>query len=215
MSNNVKLILVFAFISASFVSCKNKEQERAKKAVDEYTKYVDSISKVADSEALANWESIQTDLDKAKAKAEVSLEKVKDKKSLQSSVDKVSTKYDAYKNHLLIQKQKEKAIRRKNQIRMALFGDSSVPNDMKFDWVNKRNILTVYEDFIETVQENKYSYSREDWDEIKRLYEALDVRKNEVEKDGLSNSKNNKIALLKLKFAPMFTFNRSVAKSEK
>lgn len=212
MSSNIKLILVLAFISTSFISCKNKEQERARIAVEEYTKYVDSISKIADSEALANWESIQADLEKAKAKAEVSLEKASDKKSLQSSVDKVSTKYDAYKNNLLIQKEKEKAIRRKYEIRAALFGESYLANDMKFEWVNKKNILKVYEDFIETVQENKFSYSRDDWDEIKLLYEALDSRKNEVEKDGLSRSNNKKIALLKLKFGPMYTLYRLGAK---
>ncbi|CAM4428129.1 hypothetical protein [Flavobacterium terrigena] len=215
MSNYIKLIFTVAFVSTTFVSCKNEEQEHAKRAVEEYNKYVDSISRIADSEALANWESIQIDLDKAKAKAEVSLERVSDKKALQSSVDKVSTKYDAYKNHLLAQKQKEKALRRKNTIRTALFGEASLTNDMKFEWVNKRNILTVYEDFIETIQENKYSYSREDWDEIKALYEALDSRKNEVEKEGLSNSKNNKIALLKMKFGPMYAMYRLGAKSDK
>jgi hypothetical protein len=36
-------------------------------------------------------------------------------------------------------------------------------------------------------------YTREDWDEIKVLYEALDTRKNTVEKD-LASSDNMKIA---------------------
>lgn len=85
---------------------------------------------------------------------------------------------------------------------------------MKFEWVNKDNILAVYDQFVTTVQKNKDTYSREDWDEIKLLNEALDSRKNTVEKQGLTSKDNMKIAGLKLKFAPMYTVNRMGAKSE-
>ena len=46
------------------------------------------------------------------------------------------------------------------------------------------------------------------------MYEALDSRKNTVEKEGLSAEDNRKIAGLKIKFAPMYTVNRMGAKSE-
>jgi hypothetical protein len=102
----------------------------------------------------------------------------------------------------------------KNNLRVALLGQNNNNNDLSFDWVNKDNILEVYQTFVHTVQMNKESYSREDWDEIKLLYEAIDTRKNTVEKQGLTSSDNRKIAGLKLKFAPMYTFNRMGAKSE-
>lgn len=54
-------------------------------------------------------------------------------------------------------------------------------------------------------------YTREDWDEIKVLYEALDTRKNEVEKD-LSGSDNLKIAGLKVKFAAIKATHRAGTK---
>ena len=85
---------------------------------------------------------------------------------------------------------------------------------MGFSWVNKTNILSVYENFVSTVEKNKDAYSREDWDEIKLLYEALDTRKNTVETEGLSSSDNSKIAGLKIKFAPMYTLNRMGSKAE-
>jgi hypothetical protein len=46
------------------------------------------------------------------------------------------------------------------------------------------------------------------------LYEALDSRKNTVEKEGLTAEDNRKIAGLKIKFAPMYTVNRMGAKAE-
>jgi hypothetical protein len=101
----------------------------------------------------------------------------------------------------------------KQQLRNSLFGAGKVGNDMSFNWVNKDNIHSVYQNFVHTVENNKSKYTREDWDEIKLMYEALDSRKNTVEKEGLSASDNHKIAALKLKFAPMYTVNRLSAKS--
>jgi hypothetical protein len=43
--------------------------------------------------------------------------------------------------------------------------------------VNKDNIHNVYQQFVHTVEDNKDAYSREDWDEVKLMYEALDSRK--------------------------------------
>jgi hypothetical protein len=81
---------------------------------------------------------------------------------------------------------------------------------MNFDWVNATNILGVYDQFVNTVRTIK-TIILEDWDEIK-MYEALDSRKNTVEKT--SSSDNGKIASLKLTLLPMYTLNRMGAKSE-
>ena len=212
MSKSIKLILALAFVTLSFESCKNEERENAEVAVEDYTKYVDSISKIATSEALANWESIQADLEKAKAKAEVSVKNISNKKALLSSIDKGSIKYGKYKNSIIAEKQKKES--KKKQIQIDLLG-KSVPKDMKFECVNKNNILKVYQHFVSTVKKNKETYTIEDWDEVKLLYEALDSRKNIVEENGLTNFDNNKISLLKLKFGPMYRLNRLGANSDK
>lgn len=38
---------------------------------------------------------------------------------------------------------------------------------MNFDWVNKDNILSVYEKLVSTVSDNKDNFTRENWYEIK------------------------------------------------
>jgi hypothetical protein len=85
--------------------------------------------------------------------------------------------------------------------------------DMDMSWVNKDNILKVYNDFNNEFEKNKDNYSREDFDEIKALYEALDTRKNTVENEGLSAADNRKIAELKFKFGPKFKWERMGAKA--
>ncbi len=61
------------------------------------------------------------------------------------------------------------------------------------------------------VADNKSTYSREDWDEINVLYEALDTRKNAVEKD-LKSADNMKIAGLKIRFASIAATHRGGTK---
>jgi hypothetical protein len=65
----------------------------------------------------------------------------------------------------------------KQLMRNSLFGEGKISEDMNFDWVNKDNIHNVYQQFVHTVEDNKDAYSREDWDEVKLMYEALDSRK--------------------------------------
>ncbi|WP_339837175.1 DUF6565 domain-containing protein [uncultured Flavobacterium sp.] len=211
---NLKLTLGLVALATVFTSCKDEKQEMAQKSVDSYEKYVDSISNVAQPEAAANWEAIQTDYEKMKMDAETSLAEAKEKEALQTKVDNTSTKYEEYKVKVVAENEKMNADNAKMTMYKTFFGDSYVNDDMKFNWVNKDNILSVYENFYATVEKNKDSYSREDWDEIKLTYEALDTRKNTVENEGLSSSDNLKIAGIKVKFAPMYTVNRMGSKSE-
>ncbi|HMK05888.1 MAG TPA: hypothetical protein VK476_00040, partial [Flavobacterium sp.] len=102
----------------------------------------------------------------------------------------------------------------KQTLRNALFGEGKIGDDMNFSWVNKDNIHNVYQQFVHTAEDNKDKYTREDWDEIKLMWEALDSRKNTVEKEGLSAEDNRKIAGLKIKFGPMLQVNRAGAKGD-
>jgi hypothetical protein len=211
---NLKITFVLATVVLAFVSCKDEKQEKAQKSIEAYSKYVDSVSTIAQYKATENWTAIENDNTRLKLDAETSLANATDKEKLQASLDTLSIKYEAFKTNVTAEKEKMAENSSKTIIYKTLFGPSYVSDDMKFNWVNKNNILSVYDNFVTTVQKNKDSYSREDWDEIKIVYEALDSRKNTVEKEGLTSHDNNKIALLKLKFAPMYTLNRMGAKSE-
>lgn len=210
------LKLTFALIAAvmAFASCKDEKQEKAQKSLEAYSDYIDSISDVQEDKAIENWAAIESDYARLKLEAETSLENATDKTKLQDSLNTASRRYEEYKTNVLSVKEKSEAADSKTVVYKTLLGPDYVSDDLKFNWVNKDNILSVYDNFVNTVQKNKDSYSREDWDEIKIVYEALDSRKNTVEKEGLSSHDNNKIAGLKLKFAPMYTLNRMGAKSD-
>jgi hypothetical protein len=212
--NKRNLFLGAAIISLAFTSCKDEKVTAAEKSVDTYVVYVDSIGNVEATEVKANWQIINDSYLIRVSEAEMALDNLKEREAAQARIDASKEKFEALKAQMEAEMQAEAAANSKQALRNALFGEGKIGSDMNFDWVNKDNILAVYENFVNAADANKDNYSREDWDEVKLLYEALDSRKNTVENEGLSSDDNRKIAGLKLKFAPMLTFNRMGAKTE-
>lgn len=209
----VQLLVGVALIAASFTSCKNEEQEMAEKSFDRYEKYVDSVNTVTEVEALANWKAIEAGYENRMNEADMALVNMKDQTMAQNRLVQSKLKYSEFKTK--VEASVPKPLDRKTVIRNSYFGNGIVAGDsMDFSWVNKDNILKVYDDFYNEFNKSKDTYSREDFDEIKALYEALDSRKNTVEKEGLTRSDNNKIASIKFKFAPKFKWERMGAKAE-
>jgi type IV secretory pathway TrbF-like protein len=213
-----KLLLGMAVIALGLSSCKDEKKIQAEKSVETYVVYVDSLGNMDSVATKENWESIQANYELRNAQAEAALADLKDDIKAQERINASRAKYDELKARMDAQADAENkatiADNPKQRLRNALFGEGKVGDDMNFNWVNAQNILNVYQLFVDTAQKNKDSYTREDWDEVKLMYEALDSRKNTVEKEGLTSSDNRKISGLKLKFAPMYTLNRMGAKSD-
>ncbi|MES2543810.1 MAG: DUF6565 domain-containing protein [Bacteroidota bacterium] len=209
------LLLGAAVIALGFTSCKDEKAEKAEKSVETYVVYVDSVGNVAPADAKTNWEAIDASYQMRATEAEAALADMKEKEKAQERIDASRAKYEAMRAKMRAEMDAATTVEisPKMRLRNTLFGEGKIGEDMSFDWVNKDNIHDVYQQFIHTAENNKDNYSREDWDEIKVLYEALDARKNTVEKEGLSSKDNLKIAGLKMKFAPMLKVNRAGAKS--
>lgn len=210
---NIKIATGIALLVLSFTSCKDEKQEKAQKTIDSYVAYVDSVKNVKAEDLKENWKTVEAEYDRRAAEASLALADIKDNTAETERINTSKAKYEDFKNEVSALFAPP-APSPKQQLRNALFGEGKIGDDMSFSWVNAQNIHSVYQQFVHTVENNKDSYSREDWDEIKVLYEALDSRKNTVEKEGLTAEDNRKIAGLKIKFAPMYTVNRMGAKAE-
>ena len=205
---NIQLLSGIALIALAFTSCKDEKQEKAQKTVDAYVAYVDSVKNVKADDLKADWEMLKLNMTEELQKHKLALADIKDNAAATEKINASKVKYEEFKNEMTTVFAPP-APSPKQQLRNALFGEGKIGDDMSFDWVNAKNIHSVYQQFVHTVEDNKDSYSREDWDEIKLMYEALDSRKNTVEKEGLTSEDNRKIAGLKLKFAPMYTVKQN------
>lgn len=210
------LIKPFALFSivALLISCKDEQQAKVEKLTESYSKYLDSLTLEKSEEIVSKWNEIEKEFNNKTTALKNEINQLDDKDDFEKKFAAVGIRYEDFKKDILVKKAEIDAKNAQLTRNKELFGTQFIHDDMKFEWVNKDNILAVYDQFVTTVQKNKDTYSREDWDEIKLLYEALDSRKNTVEKQGLTSKDNMKIAGLKLKFAPMYTVNRMGAKSE-
>lgn len=221
MKKSVLQLGVLSIILLGIVSCADKEKEEADKIIGELEIYIDSVSSLSAVDRQTNWDKIAADYQTKNTSANEVLLNVEenDKAIYQAKVDASNLKYDQIKVTIITAKDSEsnnedsRNSSSSQLLRDRLFGAGKIGSDMSFDWVNKDNILSVYENFFESYKQNKSDFTREDYDEVKLLFEALDSRKNTVEKEGLSTNDNNQIASIKLKFSPMFKVNRVGAKS--
>jgi hypothetical protein len=217
MRKNLFTIGILGTLTAvlAFTSCKDEKKEQAEKSVNNYVVYVDSVGNVAADDAKANWAAIDAEYQARVSVADNSVSEANDE-ALRERLAASKAKYEALKAKYEAEAAAAaKATKSPKQgVRDTLFGEGKIGDDMSFAWVNKDNILQVYQDFYDSYKANKENFSREDYDEVKLLYEALDARKNTVEKEGLSSEDNNKIASIKFRFAPMFKVNRIGAKAD-
>jgi hypothetical protein len=209
-----KLLLGVALIALGFASCKDEKETQAEKTVDTYVMYVDSLGNIAAEDARGNWQAIDASYQLRSAEADLALADLKDNMEAQERINASRAKYLELKAQMEADMKVQASANPRQQLRNTLFGEGKIGDDMNFSWVNKDNILGVYDLFFQSYKDNKSNFSREDYDEIKLMYEALDSRKNTVENEGLSGEDNGKIASIKFKFAPMFKMNRIGAKSE-
>lgn len=212
------LVLGAVLVSAGFVSCKDEAKVTAEHNVDHYVTFVDSVGNLDAAERAANWEAIANEYQMRLNEAETALATLENEEAAKNKVEESKTKFEGVKMQAETEAQAKMdadATAGGTGLADTLFGPGMiVGNDMTFNWVNKDNILSVYTKFYETYDANKDNYSRQDLDKIKAWYEALDARKNTVEKEGLSSDDNGKIARIKTKFAPSFKWDRMTAKGD-
>ena len=226
MKKDVLKTGLFSLILLGMLSCAgtDKEAELADERINELERYVDSLKMVSAEERQENWGEIVTNYEAKVARANEAMLHLdeSERAATQEKINASNAKYEEIKVTFLTQPETGEIIDdsdglvRPNPaqlLRDKLFGAGKIGTDMNFNWVNKDNILSVYDNFYQAYKEHKEHFTREDYDEAKLMYEALDARKNTVEKEGLSSEDNGKIASIKTRLAPMFKVNRIGAKS--
>jgi hypothetical protein len=235
-------ILTATIVITMFTACENANKDAAKNDAVCVNMYVDSLDKITPMYTVGYWNSLDSAYQAKTMQAELSLANLNatEKENYEASKAKYAKLKADYESKLMAQlassnsklrETENELANEKNKdnittnstnitrpdyrqvLRNRLFGEGSIGADMKFEFANAQNILGVYKNFVNTVADNKNNYTREDWDEIKVLYEALDNRKNTIEKD-LAASDNRVIAGLKIRFASIKATHRVSAKSD-
>lgn len=212
----MNVLMAVALMLAAFTACEAPVSQAKQDAIN-LNNYVDSVKNLTPVYTSAYWTEVDNGYRKRALKAEASLAKLEaaDKAEVEASISEYATIKADYEVKI---KDADANIKltspdHRMTLRNSLFGEGVVGSDMNFGFATASNLLSIYRNFVNTVDANKKNYTREDWDEIKVLYEALDSRKNTVEKE-LPKGDNRKIGGLKFRFGVIKATNRGGAKAE-
>ena len=212
----IKSVVIALLVITGFIACKNSPTIAQQDATN-LNSYVDSIENLTPVYTATYWSELDNGYQLRVTKTDntmTSLE-ARDKAKLDESKVQYAVLKTTYE--IKIKEAETSAVTSTPDYRQALrnnlFGEGMIGSDMSFSFATAENLLSIYRKFVNTVDENKNNYSREDWDEIKVLYEALDTRKNTVEKQ-LPDGDNTKIAGLKIKFSAIKATHRGGTKGE-
>jgi len=210
----VNLMISTALVITGFTACKGPVSEAQQDAMN-VNSYVDSIEALTPVYTSAYWSDLENGYQVRVAKSNTTNSALTASEKAKVAESKVQ--YVALKTNYEVKiKETEPVVvvttpDFRQGLRNKLFGEGVVGSDMSFGFATSENLLSIYRNFVNTVADNKNNYSREDWDEIKVLYEALDTRKNTVEKE-LPDGHNTKIAGLKIKFSSIKATHRGGTK---
>jgi hypothetical protein len=214
-----KTKLLYLIMIAAAIAC-NRSNDSNKHAVKDLRTYVDSVDKTNPNyEDEAYWTNVEQKYEEKRQQVDANASQLSEEE--RKDYEKVKSDYDQLKQKYVSEREKHQAemakanawTERKMFLRKSLFGEGVIGEDMNFSFMTAANALSVYENFVNAVDANAKEYSREDWDEIKVLYEAMDTRKNEIEKE-LKGKDNTKIAGLKMKFDRIRNTQRAGSKVE-
>jgi hypothetical protein len=212
----IKLVVTAGIVISGFIACKNSPTIAQQDATT-VNNYVDSVENLTPVYTAAYWSELDNGYQVRVTKADNTM--ITLEASDKAKLDESKVQYAALKTEyeMKIKEAEASAIVTvpdyRQSLRTNLFGEGMIGSDMSFSFATANNLLSIYRKFVNTVAENKNNYSREDWDEIKVLYEALDTRKNTVEKE-LPDGDNTKIAGLKIKFSAIKATHRGGTKGE-
>ena len=216
MKKNYLAISAFIVLSG-LMACNNATNDVAKQDAVSLSQYVDSVAALPPVYTQEYWTVIDNAYQVRAMKAEQTIATLEAADKARAEAAK--EKYEALKADYTakIKVLNDAALNPvvstdyRTTLRSNLFGEGKIGKDMKFEFVTAANIHDVYKNFVDKVADNKNKYTREDWDEIKVLYEALDTRKNVVEKD-LATRDNLKIATLKVRLTSIIATHRGGTK---
>lgn len=212
----IKFVMAAIFVITGFIACKDSPTIAQQDAMN-LNSYVDSVENLTPVYTAAYWSDLDNGYQVRVTKADNTMATLEaaDKAKLDQSKIQYAVLKTTYE--IKIKEAERSAVITapdyRQSLRNDLFGEGMIGTDMNFGFANADNLLSIYRKFVNTVAENRNNYSREDWDEIKVLYEALDTRKNTVEKQ-LPDGDNTKIAGLKIKFSAIKATHRGGTKGK-
>ncbi len=201
------VLTAIAVIAFSSVSCGDNGRKNDDD-VESFKVFVTDLKAKSEEEVKENWEVIEKEYNEKVTAIDQKTEELEDE--IKKEYEQLKKDYEELKTKYSTQMKEEDYDGNLQKLYEALLTNEG---DMDLSGVTASNIAAVYSSFVVIVDAQMDEYTREDWDEIEILWEALNKRKDEME-DKLSNEQKMKISEDKVKYATLNALYKLPGKSE-
>lgn len=209
---NLNLTMTICAIgSLSMISCEDPNESRAENEFNEYRDYVEAESGAFDNsddwewdEYDNNWREYDSAYQEHATGVEENLEYLSEENK--AEYDRMQGEYENRRSMYEQRSAEEDNNIDENSIsgRMYVAVDIVDPNpdNVEFSKVTAENLRETYKNFVDYIESNKGEMTDEDWENAEIIWEALNLRKNEVEKD-IPTEDNVAIGTLKVEYGAL------------
>lgn len=200
-------VILLSFIVVS--SCSNEGREKTNKSLEEFKTYVKEHKESAERYTEEKWEDIEREYQEKKAELDKSADKMD--REMKEKYNNAQSDWEDFKNDISTRrmlkeqkKQEEKLIR--------TFTPDYIMTDMTN--ITGENIASVYVHFFGVIEQNKETYTKEEWRSVNDYWNKLnDIRDRLDENKAISKADNKRINEIKLKYGATKAMNKPFAES--
>jgi len=199
-------LIAFAILSVSVIAC--GPDKKAEKSLQEYEKFVAEHTDHLDEYLDKEWSEIEQNYNDVQHKAEMQFENYD--QHMRARYESIQLDWASFREKYIAEMNNRDTQKGSQAVLSSLLPEG-INNDMSN--VDNSNVQRVYEHFVTSVDAMKDNLTREQWDQVEFMWERLDSRKNELEKN-MTKPVNMAIAEQKVKYGSIKVANRPVAKGE-
>lgn len=191
--------------STILAACNNMNEKQDRTNLDDLKKYARDKKDSVDVYADRSWDELNASFEEKKAKLDKDTAKMNEE--LRAEYYQVVDQWENYRAE-----HEQKAAEKRKTTQMDDLRKSLVLDGVRVDYTDLTadKIETQYQHFVNTVEQNKDVYTKEQWQIINVNWQALNGRKRELEKD-LSASVKGEIVKQQVKYTAIKALNRPEA----
>ncbi|MES2559390.1 MAG: hypothetical protein V4590_06595 [Bacteroidota bacterium] len=206
------VLFVFTLLSTFVLLtyCTNQGKEKTRESLTEFKAYVKEHKDATANYVDQKWEDLEKEYNQKKAELDKDLDKMD--QEMKDSYRAAEADWEAFKTEYLL-KQKEK----EEQAKAEQFKATILPPEISTDFsnINGKNIAPVLEHFVNTVDNKKETYSKEEWININNYWKSLnDLAGRLDENHQVTREDSRKMDGLRIKYMAIKALNKPFAESE-
>jgi hypothetical protein len=194
----------------TFTSCTDQEKENTRKSLNDFKAYVKQHKDATADYADEKWEDMEREYDEKKAGLDKNMDKMDNE--MKAHYQAAVADWESFKADYQAKRAEKDAIANAEKLKTTI-----IPEGIHTDLSNvtSKNIASVFEHFVTTVDNQKEIYSKEEWININNYWKSLnDMAARMNDANQISGADTRKIDGQRIKYSAIKVMNKPFAESE-